>query len=39
VFTQFSRRDSPILLANPIPNPSPVTLARYDAEIEAILTG
>jgi hypothetical protein len=38
VFTQFSRRDSPILLANPIPDPSPKTLARYDAEIQAILT-
>ena len=39
VFTQFSRRDSPILLANPIPNPSPVTLARYYAEIQANLAG
>jgi ectoine hydroxylase-related dioxygenase (phytanoyl-CoA dioxygenase family) len=39
VFAHFSRRDSPLLLLNPAPDPSPETLARPGAEIQAILTG
>jgi ectoine hydroxylase-related dioxygenase (phytanoyl-CoA dioxygenase family) len=39
VFAHFSRRDSPLLLANPAPDPSPETLARQSAEIRALLTG
>jgi hypothetical protein len=39
VFAHFSRRDSPLLLANPAPDPRPETLARHGAEIRALLTG
>jgi ectoine hydroxylase-related dioxygenase (phytanoyl-CoA dioxygenase family) len=39
LFAYFSRRDSPLLLLNPVPDPSPQTLARPGAEIQAILTG
>lgn len=39
IFTHFSRRDSPLLRLNPIPEPSPATLARHDAEIRAMLVG
>ncbi len=35
----FSRRDSPLLLLNPVPDPNPQTLARHDAEIQAIVAG
>jgi ectoine hydroxylase-related dioxygenase (phytanoyl-CoA dioxygenase family) len=38
-FANFSRRDSPILLANPAPDPSPQTLARHAAAIQALLSG
>jgi ectoine hydroxylase-related dioxygenase (phytanoyl-CoA dioxygenase family) len=37
LFAHFSRRNSPILLANPVPDPKPETLARHDAEIRALL--
>jgi hypothetical protein len=36
-FAHFSRRDSPLLLANPISDPDSATLARHDAAIQAIL--
>jgi ectoine hydroxylase-related dioxygenase (phytanoyl-CoA dioxygenase family) len=39
VFAHFSRRDSPLLMVNPPPEPSSETLARHGAEIRAILTG
>jgi ectoine hydroxylase-related dioxygenase (phytanoyl-CoA dioxygenase family) len=39
IFTHFSRRNSPLLLNNPPPNPSPKTLARHSAEVQALLTG
>ena len=32
LFAHFSRRDSPLLLANPHPDPGPATLDRHDAE-------
>jgi hypothetical protein len=38
LFAHFSRRDSPLLLLNPVPAPSPEMLARHDAEIEALRT-
>jgi hypothetical protein len=38
IFSCFSRRDSPILQANPIDDPRPETLARHDNEIRALLT-
>ena len=37
LFAHFSRRDSPLLLANPHPAPSPAVLDRHDAEVRAIL--
>ena len=39
IFTNFSRRDSPLLTLNPPPDPDPDTLARHRAEIRAILVG
>jgi len=39
IFTCFSRRDSPLLLANPLADPGPETLARHSAEIRSLLTG
>ena len=39
IFTCFSRRDSPLLLANPVADPSPQVLARHSAEIRSLLTG
>jgi hypothetical protein len=39
LFANFSRRDSPLLAANPLPGPSPGTLARHGAGIRAILSG
>jgi ectoine hydroxylase-related dioxygenase (phytanoyl-CoA dioxygenase family) len=39
LFANFSRRDSPLLLLNPAPDPSPETLARHGAEIQLLLTG
>jgi hypothetical protein len=38
-FAHFSRRDSPLLLANPAADPSAETLARFDVEIQALLSG
>src|SRR5262245_22023044 len=37
LFACFSRRDSPVLLASPPPEPSPETLARHGAEVRAML--
>jgi hypothetical protein len=37
LFSNFSRRDSPLLSFNPIPNPDEQILARYSAEIRALL--
>lgn len=39
IFTNFSRRDSPLLLANPIADPRPKTLARHTAEVRSLLVG
>jgi hypothetical protein len=41
IFTGFSRRDSPVLLLNAssVADPSPETLARFDAEVQAIVKG
>ncbi|MBX6315999.1 MAG: phytanoyl-CoA dioxygenase family protein [Isosphaeraceae bacterium] len=39
IFTSFTRRDSPLLLANPVPDPSPKMLARFSAEVQALLKG
>ena len=39
ILTCFSRRDSPLLLNDPPPNPSRESLARHSAEVQAILTG
>ena len=39
LFAHFSRRDSPLLQANPYPDPSPAALGRHDAEIRAMLVG
>lgn len=39
IFTSFSRRDSPLLVANPGPDPSPTVLARFDPEVQALLRG
>jgi ectoine hydroxylase-related dioxygenase (phytanoyl-CoA dioxygenase family) len=39
LFSHFSRRDSPLLLATPHPDPGPETLARHDAEVRAMLVG
>jgi len=36
-FTCFSRRDSPTLLLNPLPDPSPEILGRFDAEVQGML--
>lgn len=38
LFAHFSRRDSPLLLADPPPAPGPGTLARFDETTRAILT-
>jgi ectoine hydroxylase-related dioxygenase (phytanoyl-CoA dioxygenase family) len=38
VFANFSRRDSPLLTTNPIPDPSPETLARHSIAVQKILT-
>jgi len=38
IFSNFSRRDSPLLSLNPIPNPSPKMLARHSDEVQALLT-
>jgi ectoine hydroxylase-related dioxygenase (phytanoyl-CoA dioxygenase family) len=37
LFSHFSRRDSPLLLADPPPGPSDATLARHPSEIRALL--
>jgi ectoine hydroxylase-related dioxygenase (phytanoyl-CoA dioxygenase family) len=39
LFTCFSRRDSPLLLADalPVADPSPKTLARFSVEVQALL--
>jgi ectoine hydroxylase-related dioxygenase (phytanoyl-CoA dioxygenase family) len=37
IFANFSRRDSPLLLLNPAPDPSPLVLERHSAEIRALL--
>ena len=37
LFAHFSRRDSPLLLADPHAAPGPETLARFDEETRAIL--
>lgn len=39
VFAHCSRRDSPLLLANPHPDPGPAVLDRHDAEIRDVLVG
>jgi Phytanoyl-CoA dioxygenase (PhyH) len=39
IFSCFTRRDSPLLLVNPIPDPSPEMLARHGDEIRALLIG
>ena len=41
IFTSFSRRDSPLLLAYalPVADPSPVILARFNADVQALLKG
>jgi ectoine hydroxylase-related dioxygenase (phytanoyl-CoA dioxygenase family) len=40
LFTNFSRRDSPLLLLNDsVPDPRPEVLARFDAEVQALLKG
>jgi hypothetical protein len=39
IFTNFSRRDSPLMMINPSPDPRPEVLGRHPAEIQAILTG
>ncbi len=41
IFTAFSRRDSPAVLLDAIPvaDPSPKTLARFSADVQAILKG
>ena len=39
LFAHFSRRDSPLLQANPHPDPSPAALGRHDAGIRAMLVG
>jgi ectoine hydroxylase-related dioxygenase (phytanoyl-CoA dioxygenase family) len=37
-FAHFSRRDSPLLLLNPAPDPDSKTLARHGAEAQALLS-
>jgi ectoine hydroxylase-related dioxygenase (phytanoyl-CoA dioxygenase family) len=37
LFTHFSRRDSPLLLANPVDSPSEATIARHAPAIQALL--
>jgi ectoine hydroxylase-related dioxygenase (phytanoyl-CoA dioxygenase family) len=37
IFTNFTRRDSPILHMNPFPAPKPETIARHQPEVQAIL--
>jgi ectoine hydroxylase-related dioxygenase (phytanoyl-CoA dioxygenase family) len=37
LFAHFSRRDSPLLLADPPPSPGPATLDRFDEATRAIL--
>ena len=37
IFTSFSRRDSPLLVVDPSPDPSPTVLARFAPEIQALL--
>lgn len=37
LFAHFSRRDSPVLLATPLPEPSEASLARHGAEVRAML--
>jgi hypothetical protein len=39
IFTDFWRRDSPIMLYNPVPDPSPEIVTRFDPEIQALLKG
>jgi len=39
IFTCFSRRDSPLLLLNPLADPGPETLARHSADVRSLLTG
>jgi ectoine hydroxylase-related dioxygenase (phytanoyl-CoA dioxygenase family) len=41
IFTGFSRRDSPVLLLNslPVADPSAKILARFNAEVQALLKG
>jgi hypothetical protein len=39
IFTCYARRDSPILLNEPPPDPSPKTLARHSPEVQALLVG
>jgi ectoine hydroxylase-related dioxygenase (phytanoyl-CoA dioxygenase family) len=39
LFAHFSRRDSPLLLANPHPDPGPAVLDRHDAEVRTMLMG
>ena len=39
LFANFSRRNSPLLLANPLPDPGPNVLARHSPEIRSILIG
>jgi ectoine hydroxylase-related dioxygenase (phytanoyl-CoA dioxygenase family) len=41
IFTGFARRDSPVTFLNSelVSDPSPKTLARFDAEIQALLKG
>jgi Phytanoyl-CoA dioxygenase (PhyH) len=38
IFSDFSRRDSPLLLADPPPQTRPETLARHSADIQAMLS-
>lgn len=37
IFTNFSRRDSPLLMLDPVPDPSSKILARFDADVQTLL--
>jgi ectoine hydroxylase-related dioxygenase (phytanoyl-CoA dioxygenase family) len=37
IFSHFSRRDSPLLLADPVPDPAPKVLARFSADVQTLL--
>ena len=37
LFSNFSRRDSPVLMANPLPDPSPVIMTRFVSDVQSLL--